>query len=59
MLQRRRIRGDAAPAFSTIVGTVHAALIGGPCLSSFREGAEQNGAIADCSGWIRPAVKEL
>ena len=41
MLRRRRVADDAAPAFSTIVRTVHAALIGGPHLSRFRAGAEQ------------------
>src|ERR671911_3228215 len=55
MLWRRRVADDAAPAFSTIVRTVHAALIGGPHLSRFCAGAEQR---RDCAGWLRPAVAD-
>src|SRR4030095_10397644 len=55
MLRRRRKAGDAAPAFSTVVRTVHAALIGGPHLSRFRAGAKQR---RDCAGWLRPTVAD-
>src|SRR5919106_2423996 len=55
MLRRRRVADDAAPAFSTIVRTVHAALIGGPHLSRFRAGAEQR---RDCAGWLWPTVAD-
>jgi hypothetical protein len=41
MLRRRRIADDGAPTLSTIVRTVHAALIGGPHLTRFDTGAEQ------------------
>src|ERR687897_3259824 len=51
MLRRPRVAGDAAPAFSAIVRTVNAALIGSPHLSSFRAGAEQR---CDCAGWLWP-----
>src|ERR687897_475825 len=51
MLRRRPVAHDAVPAFSTIVRTVHAALIGGPHVSSFRAGAEQR---CDCAGWLWP-----
>jgi hypothetical protein len=51
MLRRRRITDGAAPTFSSIVRTVHAALIGGPHLSRFCAGAEQR---RDCAGWLRP-----
>jgi hypothetical protein len=46
-------RRRGAPTFSTVVRTVHAALIGGPHLSWFCAGAEQR---RDCAGWLRPAV---
>src|SRR5919204_5662838 len=55
MLRRLRVPGDAAPAFSTILRTVHAALIGGPHLSRFRAGAEQR---RDCAGWLCPTVAD-
>src|ERR687887_2485075 len=55
MLRRRRIAGDAAPALSAIVGAVHAALIGGPHLSTFRAGAGQR---RDCAGWLWPTVAD-
>src|SRR5919106_2336523 len=52
MLRRRRVDDDAAPAFSTIVRTMDAALVGSPHLSRFRAGAEQR---RDCAGWLWPA----
>src|ERR671935_2866363 len=55
MLRRRRVAGDAGPAFSAIVGAVHAALIGGPHLTGFRAGAEQR---RDCAGWLWPTVAD-
>src|SRR5687768_18481669 len=55
MLRRLRVAGDAAPALSAIVRTVHAALIGGPYLSRFRAGAEQR---RDCAGWLWPTVAD-
>src|SRR5918993_2112656 len=55
MLRRRRIADDGAPTFSTIVRTVHAALIGGPHLSGFRAGAKQR---RDCAGWLWPTVAD-
>src|SRR5918993_2412220 len=55
MLRRRRVADVAAPAFSTIVRTVHAALIGGPHLSRFRAGAEQR---RNCAGWLWPTVAD-
>src|ERR671934_137662 len=55
MLRRRRVAGEAAPAVSTIVRTVHAALIGGPHLSRFRARAEQR---RDCAGWLWPTVAD-
>src|ERR687891_2672826 len=55
MLRRRRVADDAAPAFSTIVRTVHAALIGGPQLSRFCTGAEQR---RDCAGLLWPTVAD-
>src|SRR5919204_2988637 len=55
MLRRRRVADDAAPAFSAIVRTVHATLIGGPHLSRFRAGAEQR---RDCAGWLWPTVAD-
>src|SRR4029453_14762569 len=54
MLRRRRVADDTAPAVSTIVRTVHAALIGGPHLSRFRAGAEQR---RDLAGWLWPTVR--
>src|SRR5919109_1685647 len=55
MLRRRRVADDAAPAFSTIVRTMDAALIGGPHLARFRAGAEQR---RDCAGWLWPTVAD-
>src|SRR5919109_2511446 len=55
MLWRRRVACDAAPAFSAIVRAVHAALIGGPHLSTFRARAEQR---RDCAWWLWPTVAD-
>ena len=55
MLRRRRIADDGAPTLSTIVRTVHAALIGGPHLTRFDAGAEQR---CDCAGWLWPTVAD-
>jgi hypothetical protein len=53
MLWGRGIAARAAPALPAIVGTMHAALIGGPQLAALHAGAEQR---CDGTGRFRPAV---